>query len=59
MARKQGDKKIRIHVGGMTCASCVARVERAAAMAASSLTVVSNSLRLRRFRPARLAEITS
>ncbi len=28
----------------------------AAAMAASSLTVVSNSLRLRRFRPARLAE---
>ena len=33
MAQKSGSKKgkVRIHIGGMTCASCAARVEQALA----------------------------
>ncbi len=66
-ARGQQPKTITLPIEGMTCASCVGRVERAlnktgggllspvfagAAMAFSNVSVVTNSLLLKRWRPA-------
>lgn len=68
-ARAGATEVVDLAIQGMSCASCVARVERAlaalgflspvvagAAMAFSSVSVVANALLLRRWRPA-VAEV--